>query len=580
MSKYETFAAPTVRVLAAVLALLLPLGLPILAAEDEADPEALESFRGDLAQCVERFDALPTPLLEQVYDDPAVLNEALRKIAELSPEQLSALRDALREIPYWHTLPSVLETEGEEEAGGFDFDAALDAMTPSSDPDEFRDRWMGFFDGLEEIPEETAGGEFFDRVNGVKARMAELSRDELVQLEAMMKERVPRWREALRQRAERDARYRGVDLIGRSVPAGLEHLLPSNGDDDPFEGVPQQFANPTFVDDPLRLAAMGCGSGLNGVLCEIGEIFDAIVAFPGQVANFATNAFNDLIDFFAPVVNIPTDPVELIALMGIDLEDPNWFADIASGIPPLSPPCPDPGTMIPGLGEVGTTRATFACKRGLGWVAGAIYDNAPDDIWGAPGKLVLATLYYPVDYLCLCFEEASAVRFDDLQAAHRDLAEQNLDVDVSTRASQMQLDAANVAVADLDGDVVAAQAALNAIDGEAAALLAGEAEQSEFLADFQELALQLRIESNLLEEGNDRVSMFQLPDTADGFLEVVQVIVENVIQARLDAGRDIGSALEEVFFGDEAYLAGEYKEAYGHYRNAYREATGGESETD
>ncbi len=49
------------------------------------------------------------------------------------------------------------------------------------------------------------------------------------------------------------------------------------------------------------------------------------------------------------------------------------------------------------------------------WPAMAIYDNIPDDIWGVALKLPAAILVYPIKYICLCFEAAWKVEFDDLQ---------------------------------------------------------------------------------------------------------------------------------------------------------------------
>lgn len=574
-------------VAAALLAFLLPP--PATAAE----ANDLEPFREELRGYVAELEKLPPSLLEAVYDQPGALSGAREQIDAMTPEQLTSLRDALKQVPYWQSLPGVLSSslhEGSETAP-FDLSGAFDALAPAQDPAEFRRNWVGFLDRLDTIPEETAGDGFGQRVARVRETMARMSADELSGLQAALKRRVPAWRQALRRHAARVGRAGGVDVINRNVPWGVEFGVSYQPDESETAGTSPAAAEPSSTtvggegngtvgfgqiqtenDSP---PPAGCSGGLPGVLCEIDKIFDSIIAFPGQVASFAVNAFNDLINLLSPVVDIPDDAADFIALMGIDLNDPDWFLDTVANIPPLRPPCPADGTFIPGLGEVGTPRATFACKRGLHWGAQALYDNAPDDIWGAPGKLVFAAFYYPIDYLCLCFEEGSDLRFDDLQAEHRDLTEQMLDVNVSTRASQAGLDSALAAVADLDGDVAAAAAKLATIDGKADALLAGEADQSEFLSDFRDLALRMRIEANMQQTGSNRVSMFQLPEAHGGLLEVVQVIVENTVQSRIDAGRDVGGALAEIYQGDQDYLATRYKDAYTHYRKAYRMALNG-----
>ena len=59
-------------------------------------------------------------------------------------------------------------------------------------------------------------------------------------------------------------------------------------------------------------------------------------------------------------------------------------------------------------------------------------------------------------------------------------------------------------------------------------------------------------------------------DSVAGFIEVVQLIVEETVQTRIDAGRCVGHALGEIFQGDLAYDAGDYKDACRHYRQAYQ----------
>lgn len=80
--------------------------------------------------------------------------------------------------------------------------------------------------------------------------------------------------------------------------------------------------------------------------------------------------------------------------------------------------------------------------------------------------------------------------------------------------------------------------------------------------------LQIEIEKSLLL--HDRISHFYLPAAFGGRLELVREIVVEAIVQNQAAGIDVGTAPASVAQGDAHYAAGEWKNAYDEYQQAYR----------
>ena len=90
-------------------------------------------------------------------------------------------------------------------------------------------------------------------------------------------------------------------------------------------------------------------------------------------------------------------------------------------------------------------------------------------------------------------------------------------------------------------------------------------------------SLRIAIENDLLNEGLDRISLFQLPRAQGGYLDAqdnisVQYVVNDTIGMAQAAGYDVRNALAEQVAADVLYAAGDYKAAYDRYRRAYRTA--------
>ena len=92
-------------------------------------------------------------------------------------------------------------------------------------------------------------------------------------------------------------------------------------------------------------------------------------------------------------------------------------------------------------------------------------------------------------------------------------------------------------------------------------------------------SLRLDIEENLLDVLDDRVSLFQLPASQDGYLDAVddvsvRYVVSDTIRMQELVGYDdeIRNALDEYNAAEALRAAGDYKSAYARYRKAYRAA--------
>jgi len=103
---------------------------------------------------------------------------------------------------------------------------------------------------------------------------------------------------------------------------------------------------------------------------------------------------------------------------------------------------------------------------------------------------------------------------------------------------------------------------------DALALLFDEHNQAHI--DFEALNLRLQIERILGNDEGDRIALFQLPDVAGGYLELVRDIVAETIQTAMDLGLNIGNAQQFFDTGDVKFDDGQYGDAFSWYRKAYK----------
>ncbi len=145
------------------------------------------------------------------------------------------------------------------------------------------------------------------------------------------------------------------------------------------------------------------------------------------------------------------------------------------------------------------------------------------------------------------------LRFDDV------------DSELGTLARQVSVDSLALQVSDVDAGV-------SDLDLELDSVRVDLDEQRDDRQEFQDLNVRISIEQQLGSEANDRISLFQLPESVGGKLEEVREVVAGAILMNDDAGQDIGLALTYFAQGDDHFNNQDYSNAFASYRQAYREA--------
>ena len=88
-----------------------------------------------------------------------------------------------------------------------------------------------------------------------------------------------------------------------------------------------------------------------------------------------------------------------------------------------------------------------------------------------------------------------------------------------------------------------------------------------------EFLVRLAIEKNLLDDGGDRIMLFQIPQSMGGELERVRAVVEEAIDFAESIGDNVTFARNNLGWGDTMYDLGDYKRAFMYYRKAYQWTT-------
>jgi hypothetical protein len=221
------------------------------------------------------------------------------------------------------------------------------------------------------------------------------------------------------------------------------------------------------------------------------------------------------------------------------------------------------------LGEVGRAAAELIHKGAdvAGIIGQAICDAAPSGdvvvvntvLCPIAGVLKvtakIAEFVTKVDDFCQVFKQAfninqleektdegfltMGLRFDDV------------DSELGTLARQVSVDSLAIQVSDVDDGVADLDLELDTVRGDLD-------EQRTDREEFQDLSVQISIEQQLGSETNDRISIFQLPESVGGKLEEVREVVAGAILMNDDAGQDIGLALTYFAQGDDHFNNQEY----------------------
>jgi hypothetical protein len=549
----------------ALIGLLLAAAGPHRTAS--AAPTNTDELRLELRDFLIEMRRLPAQTRDDVYQGEVDFEQAIADVDHLDDEELRVLARVLTRLPEWRRMPAVLAASVADEPV-----TARGTPTALIETSEFRFRWLAALDSVAESARREGSAELADSASALATRLAMADRAELAELELALVDRLPRMRDSLR----------GGGSTKGAAPAIAKSASCS--------------CDPSTLDFP------------EDVFCWIEKIGCEVSELPGVVATemqtFIEGVFGDLESALAdaglllPRVESGWDGASsgFVGLMstdlGVDFDDPDWYLGLLDLLPDgLLIACPDVGTDL-GIfdGEVGSVRGAYDCKRQLDWVASAIYESTPDDIFSVPVKLVLAFLYYPVNHLCLCMEAQWQVEYDGLQGVHRDEFDADVvlftgtdgrfkddpvdltdtGVKISNRATQLSVDESRARVAGLDASVVVLTSKADTLQAGLDDLQDGDDEQLELIRSLASRELQLRIESNLTDDHPDAISLFQMPESVGGRLELVEEIVAETIDAAAARGENVNQALRRRDRALQHYLAGDYKLAYDALRAAYR----------
>ena len=149
------------------------------------------------------------------------------------------------------------------------------------------------------------------------------------------------------------------------------------------------------------------------------------------------------------------------------------------------------------------------------------------------------------------------------------LVNQRLDVAVSTRATQSSLNT-------FHNEFTSNATVVNTkLDGITSSLTSAHEKIDSLtitVGDQGKLALRLQIEADLSEPGNHPVALFEVPASGGGYLDLTREIVVDTIAKMQTAGQGVGNAQAHLAAGDAARAAQDYKDAYADYGKAYRAA--------
>ena len=292
---------------------------------------------------------------------------------------------------------------------------------------------------------------------------------------------------------------------------------------------------------------------------------------------------------FASVPNWQTHPRVLKAALRRNGLSPNGTSRAFA----VGPDCdPGPGTPL-GITD-------FYIAAGVALALEIVHVSIPDDVFTAPAQIAAAVAWGVAATAALVLEGLNAVEAECDGAKLEDFTRTQLDVAVSTRATQTSVDSFTATLNSLSTlvnqrlDVAvstrATQSSLNTfhneftanattvntkLDGITSSLASAHTKLDSLtitVNDQGALALRLQIEADLSEPGNHPVALFEVPASGGGYLDLTREIVVDTIGKMQAAGQGVGNAQAFLAAGDAARAAHDYKDAYADYGKAYRAA--------
>ncbi len=579
-------------------------------AETDAAARAA-AFRAELGQYLYDLEQLPVTLLESVYDSPLSVLEAQRDLPNMTDDELLELEGQLSQIPYWRSLPRLLAASvpTQQYFTPLELAASLDIGGIGFGTEELRGEILDFLADLERLPASlpvsAVSPEYRPRIQRIREQVLTMNSAELIEVQQGIATNSDEWTAKIRSLSV-GVRERGGTVDKANCNASTSNCgssFPNNVICEIGNVVNEIATIPCYVAD---FAQEAVDLILDGLISFF-ELLASAIPSPQQIVNQFESA---LVSTFSRAdwhreiftAHLPPEVRERKRLEAAALADAGADIEIVSGIDAVAAiPCPISLVQkpispfnFPLLGEMGSVEGWANCERRAKFIADIVKEIFPSDAATVPLKIayvVVQAVYYIVDYFCLCFEAAYQIKFDDDQEAHRELVTDRFTIDgtqvmikvselgqASTlQAVQNRIDAIQSDVAVLDSSVDSLNNDIADVDADVAVvnskLMTSLARMDDAVAELEEyiaLALRLRMEADLVREGELRVGLFQLPGAQGGYLEEVDFLVEALILERQSAGRDLSSAWAAFNKARTLILEGAYKKAYSQYRLAYR----------
>jgi hypothetical protein len=198
----------------------------------------------------------------------------------------------------------------------------------------------------------------------------------------------------------------------------------------------------------------------------------------------------------------------------------------------------------------------------------AVPQDTPDVVPRAAAVLVWAGVQTALRVIEHTYNIAQACDDND----HQQLVKDNLDVKVSTRATQTSVNALQTSVNAVQTIVTAVQTTVNTIQTIANQINTKVTTIGTTINANAALDLRLQIESDLSDSlTSSPIALFELPASQGGYIELARSIVAELITKMQATGQNILNAPKHLATGDALLAAKKYKQAYQEYASGYRD---------
>ena len=530
----------------------------------------LETFRAELLTYVSSLAALPPQLTSRFGADSGSISRAADSIQAMSTEDLRALKAQMDRVPYWQQLPAVLAQAVVQQSAAQSPRAlgmSIGTAAQFGNAEMIRQPLLAMVRSFRQIPAERVHPDYQQKVDNLEQMILTADETQLIGAGELLKAHSAEWNLRL-------SRAMSSDPAMRALAAK-----------------PEAFES--------------CGNAFPAsIVCAINEIIGDISDFFQALPGYATSAFNSVKDFILGFGN--SLPSTLSGLANkIGLNNINWNSVAQTALTYARLPCPPDGFNLPGFGTVGEIRTWKNFSGTVGFAGNAIKDLTPSDILTSLDlQAITIVANFPIQWLSRCLENSWDNALQDAELDHQNLVTGNLDVVASTRASQTSVDGTQAQTLDTTADVAKIETKLDNLD----ALLHGienttkatiitsdrlettsirldttatrveskvdnlqlqQGQTGDALTSLRDMWLRMFIESDLIRQANTRISLFQLPSSAGGFLELVKSIVGDTLAKRQAAGVNVTKAMQDFTNAQAQYAAGNFKSAYTLFRSAY-----------